>query len=81
MIHVKVNYSDGTEQTCDVPDLSHAADEILETITGCNFAVTVDSVNLVDEDDNILKPLGCIWKLELTEDVIPCFDEYVPVIL
>lgn len=70
VIHVNVRYSDGTEQTCDVPDLSHAADEILETLTGCNFAVTVDAVNLVDENDKILKPLGCTWELKLTEDVV-----------
>src|ERR1035437_3576739 len=66
VIHVKAEFSDGTDQTCDVPDYQTAGYEIAETVTGHNFAITIDKVTVVDEKDNLLQELQATWTLKLS---------------
>ncbi len=65
IIHVYAEFSDGTDQTCDVPDLETAAHEIEETITGCDFAISLTKVVLVDDEDKEIEPLEATWSLSL----------------
>lgn len=56
---IVVTYSDGT--IGKYRDTRKAEQEIVETITGCDFAVQVQSI--IDDDGNI--PLHCSWQVHL----------------
>jgi hypothetical protein len=53
-----VYYSDGSQETYDTPE--KAQKEIEETVFGCDFAVTVDSI---DSDDG--QEYGCTWSVKV----------------
>lgn len=57
---IHVRYSDGTSKT--YRDLEAAQEGILDTVTGCDFATTVEMV--VDEDGSTLY---CEWSLTLKD--------------
>ena len=59
---IKVDYSDGESATYH--SLKEAEEAILETITGCDFAVSVDNIVGIDETGKKVQ-LYCEWSLKL----------------
>lgn len=60
---IKVWYSD--ESVGEYHSIEEAQADILENLTGCDFAISVDNVAEVDEHDRILKTYGCQWGVKL----------------
>jgi hypothetical protein len=59
---IKITYNDGTEEL--YYDYSQAELGILETVTGCDFAVAVEDAHEIEENGTIV-PLGVSWSLSL----------------
>lgn len=60
---IKVWYSD--ESVGEYHSIEEAQADILENLTGCNFAISVDNVAEVDTEGRILKQYGCNWSVKL----------------
>ena len=56
-----IYYSDGSTQHCK--DTKEAEEHITDTVQGCDFAVSVDSI--VADDD---KDYGCTWTVKVAEE-------------
>jgi hypothetical protein len=62
--YIWVRYSDGSEGTYET--IQEAQEGISETVLGCNFAATVDSVELVSrKTGKVVKTLYCQWQVTL----------------
>ena len=59
MIHV--TYSDGQQE--QYGSVAEAEQGIAETVLGCDFAITVDDVQVDDGPD-----LACEWSINLVEN-------------
>lgn len=59
-----VEYNDGSEEVYN--SIKEAREGILETVTGCDFATMVDSVE-VFKNKKFVRSLGCQWNVTLVE--------------
>ena len=62
---IRVHYSD--ETVGEYSSIAEAESEILEMVTGSDFAATVDAVQEIDENDNVICNYGCNWSVKLIE--------------
>lgn len=64
---IVVHYGDETIE--EYTTIIGAQEGILETITGCDFAVNVDAVQVCDyRTGKEIRVLGCSWSLKLEEN-------------
>ena len=61
---IVVEYNDGAEEVYS--SIKEAREGICETVTGCDFATQVDSVE-VFENKKFVRSLGCQWNVQLVE--------------
>lgn len=59
---IKVCYTDGNDET--YKSIKEAEDGIEETVLGCDFATTVDHIEVSGKG---AKDLGCRWSVKLVE--------------
>jgi hypothetical protein len=60
---VRAIYTDGNTE--EFPTVRDAEIGILETVTGCDFAATVEKVEAIGFKNEVLCTLSCKWGLTL----------------
>lgn len=60
---IRATYTDGNVE--EFPNVREAEAGILETITGCDFAANVETVEAIGDKDEVLAEFNCRWGLTL----------------